>query len=599
MVKKYQAIVFDFGNIFMALDYPKLFSEFSTLLGFDFKIETIPPDLMAIFERHEKGEITDEEWVWAFQKIKPELEPRDLIKAWNGLLVGMQKHHFDFLRELRKDYKLYLLSNINSFHERWIDAYMKKEHQIDDFKTEFFDGYYYSHHIGKRKPENNIYEFVGAELRSKGINDWLFIDDKSENILAAKANGWSAVEHLPEDDISKKLEQYLQMEIDNKENRKMKFGTKAIHAGVNPDPSTGAIMTPIFQTSTYVQSAPGEHKGYAYARTKNPTRDVLQTNLAALENGKHAICYSSGLAAMDAVLKLLKTGDEIIGVNDMYGGSYRQMTRVYSQFGIKSKFVDMANFDELETAIGPDTKLLWLETPTNPMLKIIDIQKITKIAKSKGVLTCVDNTFASPYLQNPLDLGADLVMHSATKYINGHSDVILGAVVTSDQELADKLYFIQNAVGAVPGPQDCFLTIRGIKTLHVRVQRACENANEIAHFLRAHDKVSQVYYPGFADHPNHDVAKAQMRDFGAMMSFDLHDNSQENAYKVMSSTHYFSLAESLGGVESLIGHPASMTHAAVPKEDRLKVGLTDSLIRLSIGIEDVEDLKEDLAKALS
>lgn len=596
--KKYQAIVFDFGNIFMALDYPKLLKEFSRLLGFDFKIENIPPDLMAIFERHEKGEITDEEWVWAFQKIKPELEPRDLIIAWNDLLIGMKAHHFEFLTELRKDYKLYLLSNINAFHERWIDRYMKEEYQVEDFKKEYFDGYYYSHHIGKRKPEHNIYEFVGKDLRSKGIDAWLFIDDKKENVEAAIANGWSAIEHPPEDDISVKLDSYLQKEF-VKENRTMKFGTKAIHAGVEPDPSTGAIMTPIFQTSTYVQSSPGVHKGYAYARTKNPTRDVLQSNLAALENGKHAICYASGLAAMDAVIKLFKSGDEIVAVNDIYGGSYRQMTAVYQQFGIKTKFVDFDDTQALENAIGPDTKLLWIETPTNPMLKIVDIEKITKLAKAKGVLTCVDNTFASPYLQNPLDLGADMVMHSATKYINGHSDVILGAVITKDDELSEKLFFIQKAVGAIPGPQDCFLTIRGIKTLHVRVQRACDNAKEIAQFLKSHNKVSQVYYPGLVDHPNHDVAKAQMRDFGAMMSFDLHDNSQENAYKVLSSTHYFALAESLGGVESLIGHPASMTHASVPKAERLKVGLTDSLIRLSIGIEDIEDLKEDLAKALS
>lgn len=378
----------------------------------------------------------------------------------------------------------------------------------------------------------------------------------------------------------------------------MKFGTKTIHAGVKPDPSTGAIMTPIFQTSTYVQSAPGEHKGYAYARTKNPTRDVLENNLAALENGKHAICFSSGLAALDAIIKLLKSGDEIIAVNDLYGGTYRQMISVYAQFGIKAKFVDMADLDALEQAIGPDTKMLWIETPTNPMLKIVDLQAITEIAKAKGVLSVVDNTFASPYLQNPLDLGADLVMHSATKYLNGHSDVILGAVVTSDDALAKKLFFIQNAVGAIPGPQDCFLTIRGIKTLHVRVQRACDNAREIAHFLRTHSKVSKVYYPGFEDHPNHAVAKNQMRDFGAMISFDLKNNSQENAYALMSGTHYFSLAESLGGVESLIGHPASMTHASIPREDRLKVGLTDSLIRMSVGIEDIEDLKDDLGKAL-
>ena len=596
---KYQAIVFDFGNIFMQLDYPTMFENFSELMGTDFKMETIPPDLMAIFEKHEKGEITDEEWIWAFQKIKVELEPRELIKAWNSLLVKLPGHHLDFLRELRKEYKIFLLSNINAFHEQWIDGYMLKEHGVKDFKNEFFDGYFYSHHIGKRKPEYNIYEHVKKELTSKGIDTWLFIDDKAENIAAAIQNGWSAIEHKPEDDISEKLDIYLQKEIILKENTRMKFGTKVIHAGVRPDPSTGAIMTPIFQTSTYVQSAPGENKGYEYARTKNPTRDVLQNNLAALENGKRAICYSSGLAAMDAVIKLFKTGDEIIGVNDLYGGSYRQLTAVYGQFGIKSKFVDMANLSELEASIGPDTKLLWIETPTNPMLKIVDIAAITKIAKAKGVLTCVDNTFASPYLQNPLDLGADLVLHSATKYINGHSDVILGAVVCNNDELADRLAFIQNAVGAVPGPQDCFLTIRGIKTLHVRVQRSCENAAEIAKFLRAHHKVSQVYYPGLQDHPNHAIAKAQMRDFGGMISFDLHDNSQENAFKVLSSTHYFSLAESLGGVESLIGHPASMTHASIPKEERLKVGLTDSLIRLSVGIEDVEDLKDDLAKALA
>lgn len=378
----------------------------------------------------------------------------------------------------------------------------------------------------------------------------------------------------------------------------MKFGTKTIHAGITPDPSTGAIMTPIFQTSTYVQSSPGEHKGYAYGRTKNPTRDALEKNLAALENGKHAICFSSGLAAMDAIIKLLKSGDEIVAVNDLYGGSYRQMVSVYAQFGIKTKFVDMADLTALENAIGPDTKMLWIETPTNPMLKIVDLEAINKIAKTNGVISVVDNTFASPYLQNPLDLGADIVMHSATKYLNGHSDVILGAVITSDDDLAKNLFFIQNAVGAVPGPQDCFLTIRGIKTLHVRVQRACENASEIAAYLRAHPKVSKVYYPGFEDHPNHSVAKAQMRDFGAMISFDLHNNSQENAYALMSATHYFSLAESLGGVESLIGHPASMTHASIPREDRLKVGLTDSLIRMSVGIEDVDDLKNDLEGAL-
>ena len=597
--KKYQAIVFDFGNIFMKLDYPTMFENFSNLMDTNFTLETIPADLMAIFERHERGEITDEEWIWAFQKIKNDLEPRDLITTWNSLLVGMLGSHFDFLRKLRGKYKLFLLSNINSFHERWIDNYMKKVHGVEDFKAEFFDGYFYSHHIGMRKPQDDIYRFVAEELKEQGIDSWLFIDDMEVNVKAAQGHGWNAIQHDPNQDISEQFDLYIKQEINTKEKKQMKFGTKTIHAGVTPDPSTGAIMTPIFQTSTYVQSAPGQNKGYEYARTKNPTREVLQNNLAALENGKRAVCYSSGLAAMDAVIKLLKSGDEIVGVNDLYGGSYRQLTRVYSQFGIKSKFIDMANISEVENAIGPDTKLLWIETPTNPMLKIVDIQAITKIAKAKGILTCVDNTFASPYLQNPLDLGADLVLHSATKYINGHSDVILGAVVTNNEELGDKLAFIQNAVGAIPGPQDCFLTIRGIKTLHLRVQRSCENAAEIAKFLRAHDKVSKVYYPGFTDHPNHDVAKAQMRDFGGMISFDLHDNSQENAYKVLSGTHYFSLAESLGGVESLIGHPSSMTHASVPKEDRLKVGLTDSLIRLSIGIEDIEDLKDDLAKALS
>jgi len=378
----------------------------------------------------------------------------------------------------------------------------------------------------------------------------------------------------------------------------MKFGTKVIHAGVTPDPSTGAIMTPIFQTSTYVQTAPGDHKGYEYARTQNPTRDVLQNNLAALENGKYGICYSSGLAAMDAIAKLMKSGDEFIGVNDLYGGSYRQMVRVYSQFGIKSKFIDMTEANNLKKHLTEATKVIWVETPTNPMLAILDIKAICEIAKNSNAIVVVDNTFASPYLQNPLDLGADLVLHSATKYINGHSDVVLGAVVTKNAELAEKLYFIQNAVGAVPGPQDCFLTIRGIKTLHLRVQRSCENAAVIANYLQSHPKVAHTYYPGFEDHPNHDIAKAQMNDFGGMVSFDLKDNTTENANIVLGMTHYFQLAESLGGVESLIGHPATMTHASIPREERLKVGLTDSLIRLSIGVENIEDLQEDLDKAL-
>lgn len=379
----------------------------------------------------------------------------------------------------------------------------------------------------------------------------------------------------------------------------MKFATKTIHAGVEPDPSTGAIMTPIFQTSTYAQEGAGNHKGFEYARTQNPTRSALEKNLAALENGTDAICFGSGLAAMDAVMKLLQPKDEIISTNDLYGGSYRQMVRIYEPFGIKSKFVDMSDPKNVEKEITKNTKLLWIETPTNPMLNIVDIEKICKIAKKKNILTCVDNTFASPYLQNPLDLGADIVLHSATKYIGGHSDVVHGCLIVKNNDLASRLHFIQNACGAVPGPMDCFLILRGIKTLHIRVQRACENAAVIAKFLKKHPKVSSVNYPGFKSHPGHKIAKAQMKDFGAMVSFDLKEDSFENAQKVLSNTHLLTCAESLGGVESLIGHPASMTHASIPKEERMKVGLTDSLIRLSIGIEDVDDLIEDLEKALS
>ncbi len=378
----------------------------------------------------------------------------------------------------------------------------------------------------------------------------------------------------------------------------MKFGTKAIHAGIEPDPSTGAIMTPIFQTSTYVQAAPGDHKGYEYARTQNPTRAVLEKNLAALENGVDAICFSSGLAAQDAVMKLLQSGDEIVSCNDLYGGSYRQMVRVYEKFGVKAKFIDMSEPRAIRKHLSKKTKLLWIETPTNPMLSIVDIEAICKIAQEKGIITCVDNTFASPYLQNPLDLGADIVLHSATKYIGGHSDAIHGCLVVKDLELAKQLHFIQNATGAVPGPQDCFLILRGIKTLHLRVREACHNAEKIAHFLVNHPAVDKVYYPGFKTHPNHKIAKKQMRLFGAMVSFDIKGGDVEDAKKVLSGTHLFSLAESLGGVESLIGHPASMTHASIPREERLKVGLTDSLIRLSVGIEDVEDLIEDLKMAL-
>ncbi len=378
----------------------------------------------------------------------------------------------------------------------------------------------------------------------------------------------------------------------------MKFNTKVIHAGVHPDPSTGAIMTPIFQTSTYVQDSPGDHKGYEYARTQNPTRSVLERNLAALENGTHGICFASGLAALDAVLKLLKPGDEVIASNDLYGGSYRLMNRIYAKYGLKFHFVDLRKTKELEEVLNDNTAMIWVETPTNPMLNIVDMEQIVNAVRGKNILVCVDNTFASPFLQNPLDHGAHIVLHSATKYLGGHSDVIHGAIVVKEDKLAEQFYFIQNASGAVPGPQDCFLVLRGIKTLHVRVQRACENAEAIALFLKTHPKVGKVYYPGFSEHPDHVVARKQMRMFGAMVSFDLKEQTEHAARKILSKTHLFSLAESLGGVESLIGHPASMTHASIPKEDRLKVGLTDSLIRLSVGIEDVGDLIEDLRAAL-
>ncbi|MFY8013796.1 MAG: cystathionine gamma-synthase [Saprospiraceae bacterium] len=378
----------------------------------------------------------------------------------------------------------------------------------------------------------------------------------------------------------------------------MKFGTKAIHAGIEPDPATGAVMTPIYQTSTYAQSSPGVHKGYEYARTGNPTRTVLENNLAALENGKFGICFSSGLAAMDAVIRLLQPGDEVLACDDLYGGSYRLLTKVHGGFGIKSRFVGMNNLTAFESAIRPETKLIWIETPTNPMLNIVDILAICTIAKKKGILTCVDNTFASPYLQNPLDLGADIVLHSATKYIGGHSDVVHGAIVTNSELYAQKLRFIQNAVGAVPGPQDCFLILRGIKTLHLRVERACQNAAKIADFLRSHSKIKQVFYPGFIDHPGHDIAASQMRHFGGMVSFNLFTDTLDYAEKLLSNTKLFTLAESLGGVESLIGHPATMTHASIPREERLKVGLTDSLIRLSVGIEDVSDLIDDINVAI-
>jgi cystathionine beta-lyase/cystathionine gamma-synthase len=381
--------------------------------------------------------------------------------------------------------------------------------------------------------------------------------------------------------------------------KQMKFATKCIHAGVHPDPSTGAIMTPIFQTSTYVQEAPGKHQGYEYARTQNPTRAVLEENLAALENGKHAVSFASGLAAMDTVLRLFDPGDEVLGTNDLYGGSYRLLTKVHKRYGIQPKFVPMTDLKDLETHLSPKTRLLWIETPTNPMLTVVDIQAICALAKSKGILTCVDNTFASPFLQNPLDFGADMVLHSATKYLGGHSDLIHGAVITNHDDIAERLRFLQNAVGAVPGPQDCFLLLRGIKTLHLRVERSCQNAVRIAQFLKSHPKVNHVYYPGLVEHPQHNLAKRQMRYFGGMVSFDLHTDTLEYATDVLANTKIFSLAESLGGVESLIGHPASMTHASIPREERLKVGLTDSLVRLSVGVEDIDDLTQDLDQALN
>lgn len=378
----------------------------------------------------------------------------------------------------------------------------------------------------------------------------------------------------------------------------MKFGTKVIHAGVDPDPSTGAVMTPIYQTSTYAQEAPGKHKGYEYARTQNPTRSVLESNLAALENGLRAFCFGSGLAAMDTLMRLLNPGDEIILCNDLYGGSYRQMVRIHARYGLVSHFVDMSDPQQVADRINDRTKMIWIETPTNPMLKVVDIEQIAALTKNKEILVCVDNTFASPYLQTPLDLGADIVLHSATKYLGGHSDVVLGALVVKDAAIAEQLAFLQNAVGAIPGPQDCFLVLRGIKTLHLRVHRACKNAKKVAKFLKGHPKVANVYYPGFKDHPQHEVAKKQMRDYGGMVSFDLQKDSFQDAVRVLSNTDIFILAESLGGVESLIGHPASMTHASIPREERLKVGLTDSLIRLSIGVEDVDDLIADLERAL-
>lgn len=378
----------------------------------------------------------------------------------------------------------------------------------------------------------------------------------------------------------------------------MKFGTKVIHAGVHPDESTGAIMTPIYQTSTFVQEGVGNHKGYEYSRTLNPTRHALEKNLAALENGKFGACFGSGLAAIDCVLKMLKPGDEVISTNDLYGGSYRLFTSIYEKYGIQFHFVNMHNTQEVEAKISQNTKLIWVETPTNPMMNIVDIEAMAKIAKKSNAWLTVDNTFATPYFQNPLDLGADIVMHSVTKYLGGHSDVVMGALITSDEKIATEMYRIQNASGAIAGPMDSFLVLRGIKTLHLRMQRHNENGEKLANFLVNHPKVDKVYWPRFESHPNHDIAKKQMRGFGGMISFSLKGNKVEDAHAIVKKTVLFSLAESLGGVESLIGHPASMTHASIPKDIREKSGVVDSLIRLSVGVEDIEDLIADLAQAL-
>jgi cystathionine beta-lyase/cystathionine gamma-synthase len=378
----------------------------------------------------------------------------------------------------------------------------------------------------------------------------------------------------------------------------MKKATKYIHAGAVPDPSTGAIMTPIYQTSTYVQEAPATHKGYEYARSQNPTRKALEDAYAEIENAKYALAFSSGVAATDAVIKLLAPGDEVICANDMYGGTYRLFTKVFEKFGIKFIYVDTTNADNVANAVTINTKLVWLETPTNPLMNITDIEAVATITKAKNILLAVDNTFASPALQNPLDLGADIVMHSATKYLGGHSDVIQGALMMNDDKLREQLYFLQKSCGAVPGPQDCFLVLRGIKTLGIRMKAHCENGIKIAHWLKQHPKVAKVYWPGFEDSAGYEVAKKQMHGFGGMISFTLKDESIEEAKRVLSSTHLFSLAESLGGVESLINHPASMTHASIPREERIKNGLSDGLIRLSVGIEDADDLIDDLSKAI-
>jgi len=378
----------------------------------------------------------------------------------------------------------------------------------------------------------------------------------------------------------------------------MEFNTKVIHGGQKHDPSTGAVMPPIYQTSTYAQSSPGNHKGYEYSRTANPTRTALENSLASIENGNYGLAFGSGLAAIDAVIKLLSPGDEVISTNDLYGGTYRLFTKIYENFGIKFHFIGMENAQNIEEYINANTKIIWVETPTNPMLNIIDIEASAKIAKKHKLLLVVDNTFATPYLQLPLDLGADVVMHSATKYLGGHSDVVMGALIVKDKALAEKLYFIQNASGAICGPMDSFLVLRGIKTLHLRMQRHCENGKAVAEYLDTHPKIGNVYWPGFENHPNHQIAKKQMKDFGGMLSFTIKGNNYDSAIKVLENLKVFTLAESLGGVESLSGHPASMTHASIPKEEREKTGVIDSLIRLSVGVESKNDLINDLSKAL-
>jgi Cystathionine beta-lyases/cystathionine gamma-synthases len=377
-----------------------------------------------------------------------------------------------------------------------------------------------------------------------------------------------------------------------------KFATKAIHAGQQADPTTGAVMTPIYQTSTYQQAAPGDHKGYEYSRGTNPTRKALEDCLAALENGKYGLAFSSGMAATETVLKLLRPGDEVITGDDLYGGSYRIFTRVFEHYGIKFHFVDTSDPERIAEKISSATRLIWVETPTNPTLKLADIEAIGKVAKSADVLLAVDNTFASPYLQNPLDLGADIVMHSVTKYIGGHSDVVMGALVLNEKALYDQLFFYYNACGGTPGPQDSFLVLRGIKTLHVRMKAHCENAKRVADYLKDHPKIEKIYWPGLETHPGHDIAKRQMRDFGGMVSVVLKDASLEDTFNVAASFKVFTLAESLGGVESLINHPATMTHGSIPKEVREKVGVVDNLIRISVGIEDIDDLLADLEQAL-